>query len=231
MTQLTYYPPPDRHDGLRWGYTLNDLDHITRMALARHIAGRNIIRAADRYHLAWSGVAEALYAADTPPDRADLIAAGHRALIEAREEELQAHGWSIDTGHLQTRPRFAAYWAPVGDGGFADAIIDRLGLHTALQTLTPRQRDAVHAVATLGTYDAAQQHLGIGRGTLTSHLHAARLAILQAWMPGETPIPPRYVHSRAPIRCGTPHGYRTHSKRREKPCEACRAASRQGAPR
>ncbi|WP_326642996.1 hypothetical protein OG884_18455 [Streptosporangium sp. NBC_01755] len=211
-------------DHLRHGYTWDDVDQCTRIALSWHMVGAGFVQMADRYHLAWSGIVAALYEAAEQPERADLIHAGWRALTDARDQELRAHGWAIDTGELRIRPRFAAYWDPPPGGGFEEAIVERLGLYQAFHTLTPGMRDAVLAVAATGSYAAAEQYLGITRAALTVRLSAARMAILRAWMEGETPARPRLVRDRKPIRCGTPHGYRAHSKRREKACEACRAA-------
>lgn len=208
---------------VKHGYTLTDLDQLTRMALSRNVVGRAYMSAADRYHIAWSGIATHLYETDTPPDRADLIHAGWTAINKAREEELQAHGWRVDKGELHQRPAFAIYWHEPGTG-FEEALIERIGLRQAVAELTPACRDAVYAVYALGSYQAAQDALGITRAALTDRLMRARMTILRAWMPDETPIPPRYVHDRKPIRCGTPHGARLHRKRREKPCEACRPA-------
>lgn len=209
---------------IKHGYTLDTLDQLTRMALSRHVVGRAYMSAADRYHLAWSGIAIHLYETDEAPDRADLIHAGWAAINRARDEELQAHGWRVDNGELHQRPSFVVYWDAPGDG-FEETLIERLGLRQALDVLTPACRDAVNAVYALGSYQAAQDALGVSRAALTDRLMRARMTILRTWMPGETPIPPRYVHNRKPIKCGTPHGARLHRKRREKPCEACRAAA------
>lgn len=209
---------------IRHGCTLETLDQLTRMALSRNVVGRAYMDAADRYHLAWSGIALYLYEATDPPDRADLIHAGWAAISQARDQELQAHGWRVEDGELHQRPAFVVYWDAPGQG-FEETVIERLGLRQALTELTPACRDAVNAVYALGSYQAAQEALGITRAALTDRLMRARMTILRAWMPGETPIPPRYVHDRKPINCGTPHGARAHRKRRETPCEACRAAA------
>lgn len=213
---------------LRHGYTVTDLDHLTRTALAT-THDRWILSAADRYHLAWSGIAVALYTATTRPTREELVAAGWRALAEARDQEVQAHGWHLASGEVRLRPAFAAFWHTRGSDGFEDVVVERLAIRQVVDALTRKQRDTVAAVATLGSYDAAQEALGITRARLTDRLMRTRRRVLELWMPGETPIPPRYVHDRKPIRHGTPHGARAHRKRREKPCEACRAAAAGGA--
>lgn len=208
---------------LRHGYTLTTLDVLTRIALSQTVDGRGLMSAADRYHTVWSGIALALYEADQRPSREDLVRAGWRALAEARDQEMQAHGYRLDDGEVRIRRSFEAYWRTPGEPA-EDRIIERLAVQQTVKALTRRQRDTVAAVAALGGYAAAQEALGVTRSTLTEHLMNARCRVLQLWMPGETPIPPRYVHDREPINHGTPHGARAHRKRRERPCEDCRTA-------
>lgn len=209
---------------IRFGYSLPDLDDLARIALSQTPDGRGLLSAADRYHIAWSGIALALYEAEERPSREDLIRAGWKALAEARTQEMQAHGLRLDAGEVHTRPAFEAYWRTPGEPA-EERLIERLAVSQTLTALTGSQRAAAAAVASLGSYEAAQQALGITRAALTYRLMAARVRVLELWMPGETPIPPRYVHDRKPVRCGTPHGARAHRKRRERPCEACRAAA------
>lgn len=209
---------------LRYGYTLAVLDDLTRVALSQTVDGRGLMSAADRYHIVWSGIAVALYEAAERPPREDLVRAGWRALAEARTQEMQAHGYRLRDGEVRIRGSFEAFWRTPGEPA-EDRLIERLALRQTLTALTGTQRAAAAAVACLGSYDAAQDALGITRASLTYRLMAARVRMLELWMPGETPIPPRYVHNRKPIRHGTPHGARAHRKRRERPCEACRAAA------
>lgn len=209
---------------LRYGYTLTALDDLTRIALSQTVDGRGLMSAADRYHIVWSGIALALYEAADRPSREDLVRAGWRALAEARTQEMQAHGYRLDSGQVRIRHSFDSYWRTPGEPA-EERLIERLAIRQSLGVLSPRQRAAVVAVAAFGDYDEAQTALSITRGTLTEHLMNARRRVLETWMPGETPIPPRYVHNRKPIEHGTPHGARAHRKRRERPCEACRAAA------
>lgn len=209
---------------IRFGYSLLDLDTLTRVALSQTVDGRGLLSAADRYHTVWSGIALALYEAEQWPSREELVHAGWRALADARGQEMQAHGFRLDDGRVRVRHAFGAYWRTPGEPA-EETLVERLAVRQVVQVLTRGQWAAVSAVASLGSYQAAQEALGITRASLTYRLMAARVAVLRAWMPGETPVPPRYVHDRKPVRCGTPHGARAHRKRRERPCEACRAAA------
>jgi hypothetical protein len=237
MVQLTYYPPAAQqddqqpaaqvNDALRWGYTFTDLDRLTRMALSRHHYGRGITSAADRYHAAWGGIAIALYEATEHSDRADLIHAGWEAITAMNNAETKAHGWVHEKGETRHRPAVAIYWHTPGEG-WEEALVERIAIHQVLEYLTPAPRDAVNAVAAAwGDYAAAERMLGVTRATLTERLRVARNTALQLLMEGETP-PKTFVRSRDPIKHGTPHGARAHSKRREKPCEECRLAVQQG---
>ena len=208
---------------LRFGYTLATLDDLTRVALSQTVDGRGLMSAADRYHVVWSGIALALYEADERPSREDLVRAGWKALADSRGQEMQTHGYRVDDGEVRVRGSFEAYWRTPGEPA-EDRIVERLAVEQTVKALTRRQRDTVAAVAALGGYDAAQEALGVSRSTLTDHLMNARRRVLELWMPGETPVPPRYVHDRKPIKHGTAHGARAHRKRRERPCEECRAA-------
>jgi hypothetical protein len=81
--ELTYYDPGEAREREAWepqaadvhtlrhGYNLADLDVLTRSALSRGWA-RNVDRRL-RYDIAWSGVAEALYAATERPEPAGEV--------------------------------------------------------------------------------------------------------------------------------------------------------------
>ena len=85
----------NKQDALRWGYTLLDLHDMTRMSLARNIAVGTFTRA-ERYDIAWTAIATALYEADAAPDWFDLVYAGWRAIADARITEMRHHGIVVD---------------------------------------------------------------------------------------------------------------------------------------
>lgn len=196
--QLTYYdngdareavawePQPDDVHALRFGYNLADLDRLTRAALWR-IWG-TCLDYSTRYELAWSAVAECLYAApeDSPPAPGDLISAGQDAIAACADSEQRHRGYDRETG--DGMPRWAAYWhgqRPVHEP--EAPLIERMALWQVWPELTPGQRGALLALAACGTRDAAAESLGISARTLGHHLDAARRRFTALWHEHETP--------------------------------------------
>jgi hypothetical protein len=212
--QLTYYEDgaarereawePQRGDvhTLRFGYNLADLDKLTRAALWRiwgiHLDYRS------RYELAWSAIAECLYAAPGghPPAPRDLICAGQDAIAAYVDSEQRHHGWDRETG--REMPRWAAYWhgqRPVREP--EAGLIERMALWQVWPQLTEAQREAFLALAACGTYDAAADSLGVTPKTLRNRLYAGRRRFLALWHEHETA--PRFWGSgRRVYRAGGP---------------------------
>lgn len=212
--QLTYYDPGDARGSVAWepqagdihtlryGYNLADLDRLARAALWRtwgiHLDYRT------RYELAWSAVAECLYAAPegSPPAPGDLISAGQDAIAAHVDSEQRHHGYDRETG--SGMPRWAAYWhgqRPVHDP--EAGLVERMALWQIWPELTPAQRRAFLAVAACGTYEAAAESLGIARGTLKNHLEAGRRRFAVLWHEHEQP-PGFWGSDRRVYRAGGP---------------------------
>lgn len=260
MTQLTYYPPRDNrepvtvptaavnHDAprglmeVRHGYTLHDLDQMTRAAM---IADRSLaMDYAERRDIAWSAIAEALCAAPHWPARHALIRAGWQAIYRAVREEYRQHGYADrawQSGHA-TAPRFVQYWYSPVQAGHEERIVERLAVSQVLARLTPAYRDAVTALAAANDYMQAADLLGISYTALVARIGTARKTALRLWHEGETPRKVRrtdrrvgahgaepathcaHGHEWTPentrIRYGTSHGKR----QRRRACWACERA-------
>ncbi|MGW4422581.1 helix-turn-helix transcriptional regulator [Streptosporangium sp. NPDC004631] len=201
MTQLTYFPtqgdaveqsawtpaPEDVHT-LRHGYNLADLHQLATRALWR-VWGVTVDRHT-RYELAWSAIAEAIYAAsdDQPPSPVQLIGVGQDAIGWHVRAEARHHGLSKHAEYDPMRG-FAAYWEiPVRHAGSPEpGVVDRLALWQIWPELTDAQRKAVLALAAFGTYQAAAGSLGITYKTFKQHIGDARRRFLTLWHEGEQP--------------------------------------------
>jgi DNA-directed RNA polymerase specialized sigma24 family protein len=169
------------------GYTLAALD-----ALALRVVRNNMYwwPAGDRCEqrdTAWEGIAEHLCAAADRPSERDLLEAGRRALAAGVRDQMRHRGERSDG--TNNGARFAAWWlwaqapAPSPEG----RITERVALGQALAALTPRQRDALHALALHGDYWKAAEALGIRPQTFRSLIGRARGEFFRWWFEGETP--------------------------------------------
>jgi hypothetical protein len=213
--QLTYWEPPGEDQApagwepapgdvhtLRFGYNLADVDRLARASVWR-VWGIGLDYL-DRYELAWSAVAECLYAApgDSPPSPGDLISAGQDAIAAHADAEQRHRGYDRETG--AGMPRWAAYWhgqRPVREP--EAGLVERMALWQVWPALTPAQRSAFLAVAACGTYDGAAASLGIARKTLANHLQAGRRRFLALWHEHEQP-PRSWGSDRRVHRAGGP---------------------------
>ena len=202
MVQLSYYPPAVTADLLRWepaaddvhtlrhGYNLADLDRLTRMSIAR-VYGLTIDYRT-RYELAWSMIAEALYAADSdsPPTPNDLVLAGQKAISQSVYDEMHHRGYDSNKGG-GCMPKFAAYWEGMRRWVGPEAgVVERLALAQIWERLAPTHREALHALSVCEDYGAAAELLGKSYGTFASSISRARRAFLELWHEGEEPSRP-----------------------------------------
>lgn len=179
---------------LRHGYSLADLHAITRLAV--HVAGPAAGDWHERYDIAWSAVAEHLYAAETWPSRSDLVRAGQLGLYTYVDEHRQAYGYyrrkTDGAQHgIGSSPAFQSYWWDLCGAGVARSPESRIVEHTALAqimpTLTPAQRQAILALAVHDDYQTAAAAIGAKYVTFKSTIALARKRFLAAWHEGEIP--------------------------------------------
>lgn len=176
----------DVHE-LRFGWNLADIDRLARIAVSSSW-GSGWSRS-ELYEAAWPAIAEAIYSApdDSPPTARELIWAGQDAMSVQVREDLHAHGYDRH-GPGQFMARFDAYWAGSAHAGSPEpGIVERVALWQIWPCLTGRQRDALLAVATAGTYQGAAASLGIAQKSLQNNLLSARRRFLEMWHEHETP--------------------------------------------
>lgn len=142
----------------------------------------------ERYELAWMAVVEHLYTTEEPPRRYDLVNAGLDGIRDGLNAQLSSHG--INNNTYEPAPHFLRYWsAHVGThDDFADHLVETLALPQVLACLTPRQYEAIAALAAHGTQRAAAQSLGIKPATLSARIARARQRIADLWHEHETPV-------------------------------------------
>lgn len=179
---------------LRHGYTLSDVHDMAR--LATHTAGGMGMDWHERYEIAHSAIAEALYDAEHWPPRHDLVRTGQRAIWATVSDYHHHHGfYRHKTIGSQagpgSSPAFATFW-----GGHRvtesceHSVVERLTVHQIWPTLTDRQRAAISALAALDNYRAAAAALGIRPQTFRSLLGRARQEFFARWHEGEAPSRP-----------------------------------------
>lgn len=176
---------------VRHGYTLTDLEQMTRAAC---IADRTLAMDWDTKHgIAYSAIALALCEADTPPHRGDLIRTGWQAIYADVRETQRSQGIRDNDG--VPGPKFAMYWqqrltAPSPE----HRIVERTAAHQILATLDPIHATAVVALAVHDDYQLAAQALGVTYTCLRARLATARRQWNVLWLQWETP--PRWPHTR-----------------------------------
>ena len=174
------------------GYTLADVHRLTRTAIHRRSA-YSACDADERYAAGWHAAVELLLTAEDPPTRHDLVraawdaadyetrrAAEHRGVGRTRGDGSRSDGATV---------KFWAYWdrgtrtTPSHEAG----IVDRIALGQIWPRLTESQRQALTALATLGSYQAAADTLGLDYYAFCRRVSTGRTRYLALWLEGETP--------------------------------------------
>jgi predicted DNA-binding protein (UPF0251 family) len=166
------------------GYTLTDLDGITRYAL--YLDRWHSGDIADRYDTVWHAVVEHILAAETPPTRNELLTAGIKASLRHVRAEMHHRGLSESNPGEKMRG-FERYWTAPPSPSAEERTVDRIALHQVLPLLTDLQLQALNAVAAHGDYQTAAHALGVAPGTFWARLDSGRKRIYAAWHEGETP--------------------------------------------
>lgn len=185
--ESTQEPVDDPHN-VKWGYNLADLDRLSRIAVSRARTKDGDYRW--RYESAWSAVAEHLCTAETAPDPSDLIEAGWRAVLVAVHEELHHRGYDTNYGSSSSHG-FVRYWeSRLRTGSHEHSIIEKTALWQIWPRLTPREQQALNALAATGNQHAAAAATGKTIDSMSVRVNAARRHFLKHWHEGETPSKP-----------------------------------------
>lgn len=169
---------------LRHGYTLASIHELTLIAVHCEL----FYRARDyheRVDIAWSAIAEHLYASEQPPSRSDLIHAGMSAIASLFVSEARSHGINTSQRGRTAVPgtNFQKYWhlSTRPTDGPEERIIERIALTQIWVALSPRLRDAFTALAVHDDYGRAAAAVGKTRDQYNSQLSYARRVFLALW--------------------------------------------------
>jgi DNA-binding CsgD family transcriptional regulator len=209
-----------------------DLEQIRLMALAvvmAHPSWWTEGTRDDHFEAARFGIVEALMLADVRPARAELQKSAQKALRAWVHAESQYRGRRIPGV-------FAGYWEKPSPSGPEDIATDRLAGEQILAVLSPRQRDAIEALARHGSLAKAAAEMGITVGACKSHVARAREKFTALWHEGTEP-PGRFRKPARPAGralsdlqvsqmalCGTQAAWSRHRRRGEDVDAACAGA-------
>lgn len=173
---------------VKHGYTLHDLDQMSRAAV---VADRSL--AADigtRRDIAWSAIALYLAESEELLSRQELIRIGWQAIYRDARDAYRQRGrpddaWSSTEGFT---PRFAIYWNERQiTPSHEHRVVESIAADQVLEVLTPIYRDAIVALSVHEDYRTAAATLGIEYSAFTVRISTARKRLLAAWFEGETP--------------------------------------------
>lgn len=179
---------------LRFHYTLGDLERLARYAARYRARWTTVVLSAyERYELAWSAIAEELYArpAHHPPTAEELINIAGEAIRKHAVADLDGRGLYAATtkGQDGHKPRFHTYWHTTvrPTPSPEEQIIEPLALRQIWSCLTPSNRHVLLTVARCETRQAAAQALGVSLDRLNNLLYRARRRFLRLWHEHEQP--------------------------------------------
>jgi hypothetical protein len=180
---------PVGEEEIRHGYTLTDLHQLTKLAV-NTAKGWLAMDYTDLMEAAWFGISEHLIAAEHWPPRHDLVRAGQRAVNTLVTDEMHHAGYfkyKSGAGYGPgTMPAFVQFWHSPPTA-IEPRIVERVTLTQIWPALTPRQREALAALAAHGDYLLAAESLGIEPQTYRSLLGRARREFLRLWHEHEVP--------------------------------------------
>ncbi|HEY1699791.1 MAG TPA: hypothetical protein VGG75_08780 [Trebonia sp.] len=227
MREAKYYDSGDICD-VRFGYTLSEIGRLATAAVKRDFWHQSM-PFDDRLDVAWSAIAERLYACDQKPDARELIRAAWTALRDETESNWHTHGVSRSASVFdgeQTMQGFARYWFARVTRGPEEKIVEHIAFGQIWDALSERHKRVITALAIHDDYGRAAQALGITkRQTYVSQLAGARRAFRALWHEGETPSrhwgmdrrrnPDAQYHDTHPNRSAAIEAMRRRASRRE----------------
>ena len=183
---------------LRHGYTLAHLDEIAVQAVRWQRFHRQI-EFTVRLDMAWSAIAEYLYAADEPPAPIDLVRAAWAAVTDEVDRTYRSYGLNSHDRYAGITSRFRQYWVGAGQQTRSpeESIVERVALSQIWPRLSALHRQLLLAMAVHDDYGRAADALDKTRATFTAQLSQARRAFLTLWHDGEQPSRPWGTDRRA----------------------------------
>jgi hypothetical protein len=183
MTNLTRAPDTE----LRFGFTMASLDSLARKAV--HESHWHFLPFHEKYDIAWSAIAEDLYASAEPPRPYDLIRLGEKAI--AAQVEAYGHMWGAyySKPDREFKPRFETFWwsQAYPTPSPEEPIVDRIAFRQIWPRLTSTNQTVLLALAIHGDYQRAADSLNKPYSTFTTQIWQARKQFLRLWHDGELP--------------------------------------------
>lgn len=172
-------------DGIRFGYTLNDLDRLARSTVNQNRRWFPAADRADQYDAAWHGIAQHLCSTDEAPSELDLLDAGREALAADQHANQQTRG-ARHPGAIGAN--FARYWLGIAPATPSPEghVVDRVALPQIWPLLAEREQQALIALAWLGDYETAAKTVGLDYKAFGKLVGQARRRFYAAWHEGET---------------------------------------------
>ncbi|WP_147267784.1 hypothetical protein [Spongiactinospora rosea] len=164
-----------------------------RVAIWRSRFTNRAICSYDKYEIAWSAIAEELYARDDDdaPSEWDLLDSGERAIHRHVMDEWRTHGRSdrADRGQNGRIARFYAYWETTVQYTTSPEreIIESVALAQIWRRLSKRNKEVLAALAIYDTYEAAAKALGVSRNSISTMVWVARQQFFRFWHEHEMP--------------------------------------------
>lgn len=188
-------------DEIRHGYTLADIERLTRTAFATsrwHTAAD----ADERYAVMWHAIVEHVLTAEEQPTRPDLLRAATTAVDLYVRAEMHHAGWdSNDYGAgAGGMGRFQVFWRGVDREPFDERVTARVALAQIWPSVAEHHQQVLRVLAATDDHDTAAAALGLTQSGYASRLSKARASVRELWHEHETPrqMPPdRRVFSRA----------------------------------
>lgn len=176
-----------RHTALRFGYTFRELDELARLLVTMdvwHMAWSGF----ERYEIAFSAMAEKLYAAEERPDANALFDAARKEINRKVQEDRKSVGLSNNSGYEYQVNFFRFWWESYRNSvSPEDLVVDGMALRQIFPVLKPRFRRVLVALATHGEHQKAADALGISRATYNDNLCDARQEFFRLWHEHEAP--------------------------------------------
>jgi hypothetical protein len=203
VTPATHRPTPtfalqrrksivDKHTELRWGYTVASLEGLARKAA--YDSHWRFLPPVEKYEIAWSAIAEELYACDEAPSASALLRRGEKAIRQHVDDLGHSHGIYY-AGHSSGRiapgtpmPRFEKYWwsHALPTGSPEDRIVDELALQQIWSRLTKTHQSVLLALAVHGDYQRAADALNKSYKSIVTQIYTARKQFFRLWHQHET---------------------------------------------
>jgi hypothetical protein len=175
---------------LRFEYTMGSL-HALAQKTAREAVRWRYLPYSERYDIAWSAIAEAIYSSEAYPHPHELVMIGWKAIDRELLARVQMHGMVMGQSG-GTRPRFNIYWwsqaAPTRS--HEDHVIESIALRQIWRHIRDTRKRALVALAICDDYELAAKMLGISYQAYKNKVNRARRDFRKLWHEGEQP--PRF---------------------------------------